>query len=188
MKKDCYIVEDLLPLYVEGLLQDETTEWLEKHLEQCESCKKLAKMTENPLVEVSSQPTKSNEKMIKRIQFKLNIYQMIFVCVSFIFAMRTSLLNDSMGFILSYTLLGFVLFLFYKSYKTVVAIALLPTFFWSIGTILLDLNQEFTGTIFQQNYQIIVGSLFVAFLHLIFSIIGATIGLLVHKLKEGETA
>lgn len=183
MKKDCYIVEDLLPLYVEGLLQDETAKWLEKHLEQCESCKEIAEMTEKPLVEVSSQPTQSNEKMIKRIQFKLNIYQMIFVCVSFIFAMRTSLLNDSMGFILSYTILGFVLYLFYKNYKTVIAIALLPTFFWSVGTVLLDLNHDLGGSILQQSYQIIVGSLFVAVLHVIFSIIGATIGLLIYKLR-----
>ena len=45
MTTDCSIVEDLLPLYTESLLQDETTNGLKAHLENCAECATLAKMS-----------------------------------------------------------------------------------------------------------------------------------------------
>lgn len=40
-KKDCKIVQDLLPTYIEGLTSNETTEYIEEHLKNCEDCKKV---------------------------------------------------------------------------------------------------------------------------------------------------
>jgi len=40
MKIDCYIVEDLLPLYLEKMVSDETYETIKVHLNSCENCKK----------------------------------------------------------------------------------------------------------------------------------------------------
>lgn len=42
MKKiECYIVQDLLPLYIDHACSKQTTEDIEGHLQSCESCKKL---------------------------------------------------------------------------------------------------------------------------------------------------
>ena len=42
MKADlpCAVVRDLLPSYVEGLTEAETTAAVKNHLESCESCRK----------------------------------------------------------------------------------------------------------------------------------------------------
>lgn len=37
---ECAIVSDLLPLYKDSALSKTTQEFIEKHLKQCESCKK----------------------------------------------------------------------------------------------------------------------------------------------------
>ena len=41
MKKiNCNIIKDILPLYVDGVVSDDTKEMVEEHLEYCEECKK----------------------------------------------------------------------------------------------------------------------------------------------------
>ena len=42
MKLDCCVVNDLLPLYVEEILSDETAALVKAHLEECEKCRKEA--------------------------------------------------------------------------------------------------------------------------------------------------
>ncbi len=40
MKNECMIIRDLLPLYVENLVSDETRAFIEAHLEDCDDCQK----------------------------------------------------------------------------------------------------------------------------------------------------
>ena len=39
MSKDCSIVQDLLPLYAEDMLREETKEFVNRHLSQCAACR-----------------------------------------------------------------------------------------------------------------------------------------------------
>ena len=39
MNKDCSIVQDLLPLYAENMLREETKEFVDGHLAQCAACR-----------------------------------------------------------------------------------------------------------------------------------------------------
>ena len=39
--KDCELVKDLLPSYVDGLTSDETNEFIESHVKECPECKAL---------------------------------------------------------------------------------------------------------------------------------------------------
>ena len=41
MKKDCKIVEDLLPAYIDNVLSEETKLYVEEHLKSCDECKKV---------------------------------------------------------------------------------------------------------------------------------------------------
>lgn len=46
--KECKIVQDLLPNYIDGLLNNESKEYVEKHLEECKECTNiLTNMKEN---------------------------------------------------------------------------------------------------------------------------------------------
>ena len=38
--KECKIVQDLLPNYIEKLTNEETNKFIEEHLKNCEDCKK----------------------------------------------------------------------------------------------------------------------------------------------------
>mgnify|MGYP005781830921 CR=1 FL=1 len=40
-KRDCKIVQDLLPNYIEKLTNEETNAFIEEHLKNCVDCKKL---------------------------------------------------------------------------------------------------------------------------------------------------
>lgn len=173
MTTNCSIVEDLLPLYTEGLLQEETTVWLEAHLEGCVECRKLAETAFDPVMEKQIPSPINNDKMIAKINFRLSIYQIIFVGISFFLAMQTTLLNESFGFILSYTILGLITYLFYKNIKIVITISFFPVFIWSSWELFFD-------------FQSMIGSFSIAVIHLIFALIGSAIGALILKLRESE--
>ena len=39
--KKCKIVQDLLPNYIEKLTNEETNQFIEEHLKECDECKKV---------------------------------------------------------------------------------------------------------------------------------------------------
>ena len=41
-KISCHIIQDILPLYVDGIVSEDTKEMVEEHLRECESCRKEA--------------------------------------------------------------------------------------------------------------------------------------------------
>lgn len=71
---NCNIVKDILPLYVDDVVCDDTKIMIEEHLEHCEDCKKeLEKLTQNVVLPVSpeaqlqeAQPLKEFKKRISR--------------------------------------------------------------------------------------------------------------------------
>ena len=42
-KRDCKIVQDLLPNYIKGLTNEQTNEYIENHLKECSECKEKMK-------------------------------------------------------------------------------------------------------------------------------------------------
>lgn len=180
------IIEDLLPLYHEGLLSEETTKWFEEQVSQNEEYQKLVDRTGEPLLKEEIEPTIEHEKMMKSIHRKLALYQIIFVGLSFFLAIRTSLLNDSFGFILWYAVLGVLTYMFYKDMKIVFYISFIPIFIWSFGSNIIDFTSGMiTDTSFAEFIlSSIPGSIFLSVIHYVFALIGSIIGLLILKLKE----
>lgn len=72
-KMNCQIIEDLLPLYIDHLTQDETNEAIQEHLKQCEKCQqKYIDLTadeqiEQPVKEINylKKIKKSNKRKFK---------------------------------------------------------------------------------------------------------------------------
>lgn len=187
MENNCYVVMDLMPLYVEGLLSEKTTELVHAHLDSCDTCKNLY---ESSSIDIDVQkPPKENtmdkEIMFKKISRKLSTYQIIFVILSFFLAINTSLINESFGFLLWYPVLGVLTYLFYKDFKIVFMLSFIPIFLWDFGRIIISRFSSGYGGInfisfFLEN--LFSSSIFSLF-HLIFALIGAVIGLLILKLK-----
>lgn len=84
-KRNCKVVEDLLPNYIEKLTNEETNKFVEEHLNECTDCKKIL---ENMKKDVDLNAPKRNEKEVKYIKkfnrkFKIirNILLVILVIV-----------------------------------------------------------------------------------------------------------
>ena len=68
MNKDCSIVQDLLPLYAENMLREETKEYVDGHLSQCAACRAeldalRADVKPQP---VSAQPLRDLKRQLRR--------------------------------------------------------------------------------------------------------------------------
>ena len=68
MDKTCSIVQDLLPLYEEDMLREETKEFVDGHLSQCAACRaELAALKADVKpAPVSAQPLRSLKKQLRR--------------------------------------------------------------------------------------------------------------------------
>ena len=78
MKNECKIVSDLLPLYLENLVCEETENFIKNHLSECEACKKEFEALKNgdDLKEAfKEETTKPVEdiKPFKKIMKKMNV-------------------------------------------------------------------------------------------------------------------
>ena len=76
MKNDCSIVRDLLPLYVENMVSEQTAHFISKHLEDCPECQaELTNLKDGVgLTAIESTPTPSADsaKPFKKIMKRMN--------------------------------------------------------------------------------------------------------------------
>lgn len=192
---DCRIVEDLLPLYEEDLLHKETVEWMDKHLSKCDACRSRANetLTQFPVTSIKSKKTAST--MMKNAISKLAIYQLLLVLLSFAFAMSTSIFANSFQFILSYFVLGFMTFYFYRSWILTLLISIVPISIWSIYDTIASYGSYgkwYTQALENHDSAIglfstlLGGSLLMGIIHTVFAVLGAVVALLTKKITEKE--
>ena len=84
-KRDCKIVQDLLPNYIEKLTNDDTNMYIEEHLNECEECKKIF---ENMKKELKLNNVKRDErevKYIKKYNNKLKLLRNILLIILVLF-------------------------------------------------------------------------------------------------------
>ncbi|GIP38455.1 hypothetical protein J31TS4_17350 [Paenibacillus sp. J31TS4] len=186
-KTQRHIVEDLLPLYVEGLLSEETARWVEEQARDDEQLAELLQTARQPLPSEPVPEQPDYETMMKRIKRRLSLYQMLFTAISFYLAMRASLLNESFGFIGWYCLFGAVTYLFYKDSKLVFLLAFVPIFLWSLGDTLSDMGKGETiyGGIAAGFLPAMAGAALTAALHYGFALAGNAMGWLIVKIRKG---
>lgn len=77
----CYIVSDLLPLYQDDILSEQTKKDIDKHLNECEECrKKMMAMKMQINVQNTNVELKSNP--LKKVRF----YQKMLMCLGAVIA------------------------------------------------------------------------------------------------------
>lgn len=181
MTIECSIVQDLLPLYEEGLVQPETKLWMEEHLRTCTHCNEELDLSTATIEVEIFKPMQTSEQMHKKVQLKLTIFQIVFVALSFLLAMNTNMISGSFAFIITYFLLGFVTFLFYRSWWLSIVISFLPLFIWSF------FDYSYTNINFKLAISLVIGSIFVSLIHTVFTLLGSIVAKLVLNLfkKEG---
>lgn len=71
-KISCSIAKDLMPLYMDGVLSEETTEVMKAHLEGCENCRKEYEIMEQEWkVPSTVKLQEENKKMLKELKSQI---------------------------------------------------------------------------------------------------------------------
>ena len=86
-KKDCKIVQDLLPNYIDNLTNEETNAYIEKHLEECEECKTIYENMKKELKIGTEKPDKKEINFFKKYRNKLRILRIILLVIFMIFVL-----------------------------------------------------------------------------------------------------
>ncbi len=79
--RDCKIIQDLLPNYIEKLTNEETNNYIEEHLKECDECKKTFKNMQKDLNINSSKRDNREVKYIKKYSEKLRILKLIIIII-----------------------------------------------------------------------------------------------------------
>ena len=86
--KDCKIIQDLLPNYIDKSTNAETNDYIEGHLEKCDDCKQIF---ENMKEEISIPKTKADTKKeinyLKRFKRKMNLLKGALLIILIIFVL-----------------------------------------------------------------------------------------------------
>ena len=84
-KRNCKIVQDLLPNYIEKLTNEETNNFIEEHLRECAECQKIF---ENMKKDIQVKNTKRDDrevKYIKKYNSKLKLLRNILLIIIILF-------------------------------------------------------------------------------------------------------
>ena len=170
MPQECSIVEDLLPLYNKRALQAATTQFVEQHLANCEHCRQLG---------TANQLTNNHFPMKRTISF----FHIIFIVLSFMFAINSSLLGNQKSFVVSYAVFGCLTYFFYKNIWIVFTISFVPVFVWAIINNIINplyiINYSFT-----EIGALLIGAGYIALLHTIFALIGAAFAIILRRFTK----
>lgn len=80
-KRNCRIVQDLLPNYIEKLTNEETNSYIEEHLKECNECEKVLKNMQQELSTNSLKRDSREINYIKKYSKKLKILNFIIIII-----------------------------------------------------------------------------------------------------------
>lgn len=86
MQNKCSIVQDLLPLYVEGMVSEDTARYIEEHLADCEKCRAELEFLQNDRPASFSVPNEESAAPLKKIMHRINrkFYSMAYLLMIFL--------------------------------------------------------------------------------------------------------
>ena len=70
MKKECRIVQDLLPLYIDEVVSKESNDFIEKHLQECKQCKEMLNLLKQEEQVSNIDEKEAIQKFHKKLRYK----------------------------------------------------------------------------------------------------------------------
>lgn len=80
-KRECKIIQDLLPNYLEDLLSTETKEYVEKHIQQCAECREILNNMQDTIKENDDSVKQKEVNYLKKFKNKMNLLKAILLIV-----------------------------------------------------------------------------------------------------------
>ena len=78
-KRECKIVQDLLPNYVDGLTNEETNKYIEEHIKECTECTEILANMQKKLNVKIGEKDKKTVKILKKYNNKMLFLKIMFV-------------------------------------------------------------------------------------------------------------
>lgn len=89
-KRECEIVQDLLPNYLENLTSIQTKQYIEEHITNCKECKKVLENMQKEMPTDAKVKNKKEVKYMKKYRNKMRILSFILLAVFLIFIGTTT--------------------------------------------------------------------------------------------------
>lgn len=86
-EKDCKIVQDLLPNYIEKLTNEETNKYIEEHLSECDNCKNVYENMKKELQLSENKKDNREVRYIKKYNKKLKFLKAIILSIVAIYVL-----------------------------------------------------------------------------------------------------
>ena len=87
--RECKIVQDLLPNYIEKLTNEETNKFIEKHVNECNNCNKILTDMQKNIELNTPKGNKKEVKYMKKFKNRMLILKIIILLIVLIFVIIT---------------------------------------------------------------------------------------------------
>ena len=82
--KECKIIRDLFPSYIDDLTNKETNQFIEEHLNSCKDCKKVLETMQKDINLNTTKKDSKEVKYIKKFNNKMKMLKMIIIGIALI--------------------------------------------------------------------------------------------------------
>ncbi len=173
--KDCAIVKDLLPLYIEDMVSEETEGFINKHLNVCEDCRnelqnlKSDEAFSTPDI-VPEDEIKPFRKAVRKLNRQLYTFSymliIFFILLGFSYTAEEKMMYNSLIMPLV-GIFGYIVFRWKAVYKLPVLLICVNIFALLFGVVTIDLPSAVIWTLIYMLFAFI-GSLIAYLLHFAF--------------------
>lgn len=80
--RQCEVIQDLLPLYIDKICSDESRHMVSEHLESCDACRRLYENMSKSVEQDAAEPELDSKRAFRAIHYKWKIKKMAIICVS----------------------------------------------------------------------------------------------------------
>jgi predicted anti-sigma-YlaC factor YlaD len=124
MKKNCGIIKDLIPMYVENLTSEDSNQLIKEHLHTCEDCANFLRNVDSDLPNddlLDIDVDEDDRKLMKGIKHRMNSMMFIAILIGILIGLGLSLKFFSFALVGLVSFLLFIGFLIYFVNKNVEA-------------------------------------------------------------------
>lgn len=79
--KECDIVKDIIPIYIEKLTSTTTNNFVEKHIEECPQCKKTLENMKKTIKVDNDTNEEKHINILKKYNFRMNLLKLLIIAI-----------------------------------------------------------------------------------------------------------
>ncbi len=87
--KQCEVIQDLIPLYIDNICSDESRRIIIEHLENCDECQKLYENMSKSVKQKQAEPELDSEQAFRAISHKWKRKRIFTMCISVVLTALT---------------------------------------------------------------------------------------------------